>query len=347
LAVLCILVIFLLGPAEASASALPERDPQTLDEAVQMVRSLEQQGVHRSAISTWLSEVLDRRVTNINSLERMTIPANWLSVFGESAEDKAFREWRDRADFDYRNTAEWTWENRIGQCSEHANTAYYILKQAGVAGNVRILGAPGHEVAVWGIADGADPNDPSSWGTEAWVVDGWLGQALSPAEVQDNKYFKGGTTGDERPIHDQTTSFDRSAPAWQVTHGPIETSTAREPCFVATVAYGTPAAQEVALLRQFREEVLRPRSAGRTFISWYERIGPPLARWVERHDTVRTVLRIALLQPLDLVIRVTRPVWHKPPDPAGKEVPQPRIPRAKSGGGAGDRAAGGAGGGTP
>lgn len=108
-------------------------------------------------VARWLSNLLDRRITNVNSLERMSIPENWLSIFGESAGDKAFDEWRDRNDFDHANTAAWASENRLGQCSEHVSTAYAILRRAGVTGNVCILTAPNHEFGVWGMRLGADP----------------------------------------------------------------------------------------------------------------------------------------------------------------------------------------------
>ncbi len=314
--VLLILSAFaLMVPATAWGASLPDKDPETLDEAVQMVRSLNQAGVPRSDISGWLAGVLDRRIVNVNSLERMTIPANWLGAFTESAEDKAFGEWRDRNDFNYRNTAEWAWDNGLGQCSEHANTAYYILKQAGVSGNVRILTAPGHEFTVWGMRDGADPNDPTTWGPDAWVVDGWLGKALSGDDAQQNKYFKGGTTGSERPIVESTTGFDPEASPWQVAAGDTETTTGQSsPCFIATVAYGSPAAREVALLREFRDEALRPWWAGRVLIALYERVGPPLAGWVAEHNAIRAALRVVVLGPLGLSVQMTKPLWDQEGD---------------------------------
>lgn len=320
-AALCALAV----PTSALAESLPE-DPTALDGAIQAVRDMEQAGVPRAQIASWLTGVLDRRVVNVNSFERMSIPGNWLSVFGESSADKAFGEWRDRNDFNYRNTAEWTWEHGLGQCSEHANTAYYILKQAGVAGNVRILTAPGHEIAVWGMADGADPNNPTTWGDQAWVVDGWLGEALSPAEALQNPYLKGAGSGEERTIIDSTNSFDPESAAWTVAGSGGQTAGDEIECFVATVAYGTPVAVEIDVLRSFREAVLRPQAGGRAFIGWYERNGPGLARWVARHDVVRAVIRDGFLRPLDTVLRLSRPLWD-----SGGEAATPRPPADEEG----------------
>lgn len=322
LAVFCALAT----PAAAIADTL-RPDPKTLDQAVQDVRELEKAGVSRAQIAAWLTGVLDRRVVNVNSFERMSIGGNWLSIFGESSADKAFGEWRDRNDFDYRNTAEWTWEHGLGQCSEQASTAYYILRQAGVSGNVRILTAPGHEIAVWGMADGANPNDPTTWGDEAWVVDGWLGKTLSPAEAQDNPYIKGAGSGEERTIIDSTNSFDPDSAAWTTTGSNGQTSGEAIECFVATVAYGTPVAEEINVLRAFREAVLRPHAGGRAFIGWYERNGPGLARWVARHDVVRAAVRDGFLRPLDTALRLSRPLWD-----AGDEKAATRSSPHRAGG---------------
>ncbi len=187
---LCVTFPFAL-PSTSRAYA-PDNDPATLEEAAQIIRDMQEAGATDDFIARWLSKVLDRRITNVNSLERIGIPGNWIPWpwQSESAADKAFGEWRDRNDFDHANTAAWAWENRLGQCSECACTAYTILKRAGVTGNVRILTAPNHEFVVWGMNSGADPNDPTTWGDNARVVDGWLGSVLSPQAVRTSPYFQ-------------------------------------------------------------------------------------------------------------------------------------------------------------
>lgn len=194
-------------PTSTSAGSVPDHDPETLDEAVQMVRSLQQSGASNQRIGAWLSEVLDRRITNVNSLERMSIAGNWLRIFGESAADRAFGEWRDgNEDYDYRKSAAWAWANRLGQCNEHACTAYYILKRAGVAGDLRILVAPNHEFVVWGMSPGAIADDPTTWGDDACVVDGWLGKATTAHGALTGTYYKGGGS---RVLDDATRKYDQ------------------------------------------------------------------------------------------------------------------------------------------
>ena len=75
-------------------------------------------------------------------------------------------------------------------------------------------------------------------------------------------------------------------------------------CFIATAAYGTPLHPHLGLLREFRERYLRTSSAGRFFLSIYERHGPSLAALIQRHDILKGLTRIALLPVLGLCILI-------------------------------------------
>jgi hypothetical protein len=65
-------------------------------------------------------------------------------------------------------------------------------------------------------------------------------------------------------------------------------------CFIATAAYGSGAARQVQILRQFRDAVLLTCRPGRQFVSLYYRFSPPLASYVDRHPWLRTTLRPVL-----------------------------------------------------
>ena len=75
-------------------------------------------------------------------------------------------------------------------------------------------------------------------------------------------------------------------------------------CFIATAAYGTPLHPHLGLLREFRERYLRTSSAGRLFLSIYERYGPSLAALINRYDILKGLTRIALLPVLGLCILI-------------------------------------------
>jgi hypothetical protein len=67
-------------------------------------------------------------------------------------------------------------------------------------------------------------------------------------------------------------------------------------CFVATAAVG-PAAPEVLVLREWRDAWLRRRRGGTTLIRAYERLSPPLARFIAQSDRRRALTRQLVVAP--------------------------------------------------
>jgi hypothetical protein len=66
-------------------------------------------------------------------------------------------------------------------------------------------------------------------------------------------------------------------------------------CFIATAAFGTKFEKHVQLLRRFRDFYLMPNSIGRAFVKAYYRYSPPMASFIARHDTLRTIVRWGLV----------------------------------------------------
>jgi hypothetical protein len=80
-------------------------------------------------------------------------------------------------------------------------------------------------------------------------------------------------------------------------------------CFIATAAYGTATANEIDLLREFRDEVLLPNSLGAKFISLYYKISPPIADFISQHEVLRTVVRVGFVDPIVKILNWSHDLW--------------------------------------
>jgi hypothetical protein len=80
-------------------------------------------------------------------------------------------------------------------------------------------------------------------------------------------------------------------------------------CFVVTAVYGTPLAQEVDMMRVFRDDFLLKFHAGRLFVRTYYRLSPPVARFVSGRLYLRKLLRMFVLSPVVNVVKMTRSHW--------------------------------------
>jgi len=81
-------------------------------------------------------------------------------------------------------------------------------------------------------------------------------------------------------------------------------------CFIATAAYGTPTAEQIDVLRQFRDTVLLGNAAGRLFVASYYRLSPPIANTIARNNLLRALVRELLVDPVVWAVRATGRIWR-------------------------------------
>lgn len=75
-----------------------------------------------------------------------------------------------------------------------------------------------------------------------------------------------------------------------------------EGCFIATASYGTATHPRIDLLRDFRDSYLKDNTAGRWFVRNYYRYSPRFARFIARHEYLRTGVRSFFVEPLCEVV---------------------------------------------
>ena len=72
-------------------------------------------------------------------------------------------------------------------------------------------------------------------------------------------------------------------------------------CFVATAAFGTPLQAEIQILREWRDNELSFSIAGRQFIDIYYKVGPHLARLVEKNKFIARISRSIIRQAIKYI----------------------------------------------
>ena len=65
-------------------------------------------------------------------------------------------------------------------------------------------------------------------------------------------------------------------------------------CFIATAAYGTPFAEEIDVLRNWRDDFLQASYPGRAFINTYYSLSPPVAYNISESESKRKLVRMTL-----------------------------------------------------
>jgi uncharacterized repeat protein (TIGR02543 family) len=81
-------------------------------------------------------------------------------------------------------------------------------------------------------------------------------------------------------------------------------------CFIATAAYGSPTAEQLDILRAFRDEALLESAVGSQFVDLYYRLSPPIADFISGSSFLRTLVRELLVDPVVWVVGATGDLWR-------------------------------------
>ena len=90
-------------------------------------------------------------------------------------------------------------------------------------------------------------------------------------------------TAEGSPVDDYTWSFTTEAAA------------DGGGCFIATAAYSTPMAEEIQILREFRDDYLLANPLGQALVDLYYRVSPPIAEFITEHPSLKPIVRAGLL----------------------------------------------------
>jgi len=66
-------------------------------------------------------------------------------------------------------------------------------------------------------------------------------------------------------------------------------------CFIATATYDTPMAEEIQVLREFRDEYLLTNTVGCILVGLYYKFSPPIAEFITKYPILKPMVRAGLL----------------------------------------------------
>jgi uncharacterized repeat protein (TIGR02543 family) len=144
----------------------------------------------------------------------------------------------------------------------------------------------------------------SAWSYTDWVFKSGNSTHAEPLPGLDSSTayeFKAQLKYNDTLIEGTTLQFTTDTPS---------DSPPSEGCFIATAAYGTPTAEQIEVLREFRDIVLLESTAGSQFVTLYYRFSPPVADFISENSFLRTLVRELLIDPIVWVVETTGDIWR-------------------------------------
>jgi hypothetical protein len=148
--------------------------------------------------------------------------------------------------------------------------------------------APGEETILFERCFGSGGDQCSDTGPgEGYCSVNWTGDVDTVADVKDAI-----TTNPVADTEDATTTSTIEDDDGITVDFEAVPSGA---CFIATAAYGTPMAEEIQILRKFRDEYLLTNQVGQSLVDVYYTVSPPMADFIAEHPSLKPVVRAGLV----------------------------------------------------
>jgi fibronectin type 3 domain-containing protein len=158
-------------------------------------------------------------------------------------------------------------------------------------------GADGYEIWRTSTVDGVSGTMVGSVSSTSYNDTG-----LIPSNIYCYEISAYDLSGNESELSEQScAATSEESPGNGTTNpGPVEVKidddgVKAEGCFIATAAYGSYLDPHVKVLRDFRDDHMLTNFIGRAFVSLYYRTSPPVANFIEEHESLKSVTRLALM----------------------------------------------------
>ncbi|MFU8796096.1 MAG: InlB B-repeat-containing protein [Dehalococcoidia bacterium] len=144
-----------------------------------------------------------------------------------------------------------------------------------------------------------------TWFHDTWVSrteDGTYAYGLTELSANTEYEFKAQLKYDDTVIEGEVRRFITASES-TIFFPPF--------CFIATAAYGTPSAEQIDVLREFRDVVLAENRLGSRFVTLYYQLSPPVAEVISESSVLRTLTREFLVDPVVWIVEATGHLWRR------------------------------------